>query len=275
MNFRGKWQGKTTWYKRDKGEENGGKLDHETFIAEMKGTTLPAPVLIIEKSQYHIYFLDADTGVWHGTGLRFTPNSEKVIPLSRKTHNESGTSFIFQGMGGQCSVDTSSDVFAAELNFFYEQSRSMIIVMYSLDSTSGRLLLDSVGIASFRCGLGSDFPLKPPQSKVRGSVDNFLQSLQGKMCRRQWRSYTRALDETNGGELCEYPTNSIQLFSDPERVVQLFDDDLVCSIPADIQAGGGCELVFGCFHTPKYAQMLTLTYDTNGKIERYTLEKWS
>ena len=274
-NFRGKWQAKTVWYKKDKGEERGGKLEHQTFIAEMKGATLPAPVLTIDKTQYHIYFLDADTGVWHGTGLRFTPNGEKILPLSRKSYNDAGKAFLFQGMGGQCSVDTNLNVFATELNFFHERSRSMIIAMYALDSTSGRLLLDSVGIAPFRCGLGCGFPLKPPQSEVRGNIDNFLQSLRGKMCRRQWRSYTRALDETDGGELCEFPTSSIQFFSDPERVVQLFDDDLVCSIPADIQAGGGCELVFGCFHTPDYAQIVTLTYDTNGKIERYTIEKWS
>jgi hypothetical protein len=79
------------------------------------------------------------------------------------------------------------------------------------------------------------------------------------------------LNEINDGELCEYPTTSIQSFSDPERVVQLFDDDLVCSIPASIQSGVECELYFGCFHTPNYAQIVTLAYDSNGKIERYTL----
>lgn len=275
MNFRGKWQGKTTWYMKDKGKENGGKLDHQTFIAEMKGSTLLDPVLVIEKTQYDIYFLDADTGVWHGTGLRFAANGEKILPLSRKTHNESGKSFVFQGMGGQCSVNTSGNIFGAELNFFYKRSRSGIIVMYALDSTSSRLLLDSVGIIPFRCGLGCDFPWKPPQNEVRGNIKDLLQLLQGKTCHRQWMSHTYVLDETNSGELCECPTSSIQLFSDPERVVQLFDDDLVCCIPPDIQAGSACELVFGCFHTPSYIQILTLTYDSDGKIDHYTLEKWS
>ena len=274
MNFRGKWQGKSMWYKKDKGKEYGGKLDHQTFIAEMKDTKLPVPTLSVDMTQYHIYFLDADTGVWRGTGLRFT-QGEKIVPLSRKAYNESGSSFLFQGVGGQCSVDTSSNTFAAELNFFYERSRSMIIVMYVFDSTSGRLLLDSVGITPFRCGLGCDFPLKTTQSEIRGSVDNLLQSLQAKTCRRQWKSYAHALDEKDGGELCVYPTSSIQLFANRERVVQLFDDDLVCSIPPDVQAGGECELVFGCFHTPNYAQIVTLTYDSNGKIEQYTQEKWT
>lgn len=271
-NFRGKWQGNTTWYIKNQGNGNGGNLDHDTFIAQMKGATLPAPALI-KKSQHHIYFLDAETGVWHGTGLRFTPEDEKVLPLNRETFTESA--FLFQGMGGQCNVDTNTNRFFAELNFFHERSRSMIIVMYCLDSACGRLLLDSICICPFRCGLGCNFPLKPPQTEVRGSVNTLLLSLRGKTCHKQWRNRTNALNEANGGELCEYPTIAIQSFSDPERVVQLFDDDLVCSIPATIQPGGGCELYFACFHTPNYTQILTLTYDSKGKIEQYTLEKWS
>lgn len=272
-NFRGKWQARTIWYDKNKGDV--GSMDHQAFVAEMKGATLPAPVAIVDKTQYHIYFLDADTGVWDGSGLRFAPNGKKILQISKKTFNEAGKGFEFQGMGGQCSPDTSSNIFAAENNFFYERSRSMIIAMYRLDSASDRQLLTSICIAPFRCGLGCNFPSKPSQGVVRGSIGDLLQSLKEKTCRRQWRSYTRALDETDGGELCEYPTSSLRYFSDPERVVQLFDDDLVCSIPADVKAGGECELVFGCFHTPSYAQIVTLTYNTNGKIDRYTLEKWS
>jgi len=273
-NFRGKWQGRTTWYQKDKGEERGGKLSHSAFIAEMNDAVLPAPVLIIDQVQYMIYFLDADSGVWHGKGLRFT-QGEKILPISRKTYNQEGKAFNFQDSGGQCSVDTSSNIFAAEVNFFYQRSQSMIVVMYALDTASGRLLLDSISITPFRCGHGCDFPLKPPQDQVRGSIDSFIRSLEGKSCRRQWRSYTRALDETDGGEVCSYPTSSIKSFSNRDRVIQLFDDDLVCSIPPDLPAGGACELVFGCFHTPSYAHMVTLTYGSNGKIDRYTAERWS
>ena len=162
-NFRGKWQGNTMWYIKNKGNGNGGNLDHQTFIAEMKGATLPAPALI-NKSQYQFYFLDAETGVWRGTGLRFTPEGEKVLPLSRKTYTTE-SNFNFQGVGGRCNVDTSTDNFGAELNFFYERSRSMIIIMYCLDST-GTLLLDSVCIDPFRCGLGCRFPLNHLKLKL-------------------------------------------------------------------------------------------------------------
>ena len=273
-NFRGKWHGKMIWYKKDKDDEKSSKMDHQAFIAEMKGPILPKPDLVSEGCQYHIYFLDADTGIWHGTGLRFAPNGEKILTLSRKTYNKSGKSFNFKGMGGQCSVDTNENIFAAELNFFYKRSRSMIIAMYKLDSAMGKLLLDSIGVSPFRCSLGCEFPLKPSQVQVRGSLDTLLVSLEGKSCRKQWMSCTYVLNETSDGKVCEYPTKAVLFFSDPNRVVQLFDDDLMCSVPSEVQAGSGCELVLGCFHTTDYAQFITLTYDSNGKIERFTLEKW-
>jgi len=271
INFCGKWQGKTTWYQKDKGKNHGEKLDHLNFIAEMKAAMLPTPVSVIQR-ECHVYFLDADNAVWHGKDSRF-PQDEVVLTYSRRSFNETGEFFCFQGSTGQCGVNTSSNIFGAEVNFFHQRSRSMIAVQYDLDPVSGQLLLESINITPFRCGIGCDFPLKPSQYQARGSIDHLLQSLQGKTCLKLWRSYTRALDET--GEMCNYPTKSIQLFSDPDRVVQLFDDDLVCSIPPDFLAGGTCELVFGCFHAPNYAQVITLTYDSNGKIEQYSLEKWS
>ena len=229
---------------------------------------LPPPTTVVDQIQYHIYFMDADTGVWHHTG-----ESETILPISRKIFNQSGMAFCFQGSGGQCSTDTSSNIFGAEVNFFYQQSRSRIEVLYSLNTSSGQLLLDSISITPFRCAHGCDVPLKPPQDQVRGSIDAFIRSLKGKRCRRQWRSYTCALDETDGGELCVYPTESIQSFSNPKNVLQLFDDDLVCSIPPEFPVGGACKLVFGCFHTPDYAQIITLTYNSCGKIQKYAVEK--
>lgn len=270
-NVEGKWQGCSVWYKKDKGEDKGGKLDHKSFIAEMNGATLPAPAITIENTQYHIYFLDADTAVWDGTGLAF---GDKCFQFSKNTYNESGISFQFKGMAGQASTDTHGKTFAGEFSFFYQRSRSMITVLYTLDSTSNAFLLDSICTVPFRCGLGCDFPLKPLQSEHRRSVDSLLQSLSGKSCRQQWRSPTRALDETDGGELCQYPTKAVTYFSDPNRIVQSFDDDLICSIPTEVQIGGCCELVVGCVHTDHFTQMFTITYGVNGKIERQTLEKW-
>ena len=82
---------------------------------------------------------------------------------------------------------------------------------------SERKVLDSVGIVSliFWC----DFPLKAPQSERRRSVNSLLQSLSGKKLPQQWRSLTCALDETDGGELCQYPTKAVTYFSNPNRII--------------------------------------------------------
>ena len=265
--FRGKWQATSLWYVK-----NNDDVDHGTFIEKMKAKELPPPSSVVPGTEYHIYFMDADTGIWHGKNLRFT-SGEKILELGRKKFNQSGTSFVFGGAAGQCSIDFSSGTLSAECNFFYERSRSMIIVLYKSESMSGKFLLDSIAIAPFRCGHGHTFPLKPPQSENRRSVDTLLAGLNEKTCRMQWMSHMRGLDDVNGGEIQTMPTKSILLFSDLIRLVQSFDDDLVCSIPSEFEAGQHLELVFGCRHTDDFFQAVTLTF-SDGKIEQYTYEKW-
>ena len=273
--FEGKWQGRSVWYKRDKGEKKGGKLDHQAYIAEITAPTLPDPVLVGEP-EYHLYCLDADTLIWHGKGLAIAKDGEMKITVTRKTFNTSTSrhSFVFPGMGGQITSCLSNvNQVGLEANFFHERSRSMIITMYARDAVSNKLLLESICITSFRCALGCNFPLKPLQSEKRGNVKDLILTLQGKKCHRQWMSLP--LKETSNEEVCEYPTTVTNFFFDPDRVVQLFDDDLVCSLPPDIKSGEECALVTGCFHTAGYAQIVMLTFDSNGKLQKQILEKWS
>lgn len=271
-NFRGKWQGTSMWYK--KSDDGNNIMDHGAFIANLKSEELAPPSTSVPDTEYNIYFLDADTGIWHGKRLMFAPGGEKKLDLSRKTCNAVGNTFNFQGVGSQCSTDFNSSVFAAEMNFFYERSRSMIIVIYKPDLASGKFLLNSVCITPFRCGHGCAFPLKPPQSEVRRSVDTLLAGLSDRTCQMQWMSHARPLDETNGGEVQTMPTKSMLLFSDSSRLVQSFDDDLLCSIPSEVEADQGCELVFGCRHTDDHFKAVTLTYSPEGKLERFTFERW-
>ena len=268
--FTGKWHGKTAKYLKDKGQECGGKIDHASYIAELKAEKLPRPVSVDEWTD-HVYVLDADTVVWHGTGQRM-PNGV-VEYYTRKNFKNSGRIFCFRALLGQCAPSTNSNKFGAQSSFFYKGSRSLIVVNYTLDATSSKFLLEYLSITPSRCLLYGDFPLKPPQDEVRGSTKHLIKSLEGKTCCRHWKSYTRALDEE--GEMCNYPTETIQLLSNSTQIVQLFDDDIVCSIPPEVPVGGACDLVFGCFHTPDYAQMVHLKYGLNGDIERYTAEKWT
>ena len=120
-NFQGQWQGTSLWYDTEGGEHS----------KKLGGEQLPCPSLSTPGTEYHIYFLDADTGVWHGKGLRRAPGGEKKFSISRGTQNKSGTSFSFQGAAGQCNPDMMNvSTFGAEINFFYERSRSMIVASY-------------------------------------------------------------------------------------------------------------------------------------------------
>ena len=95
-------------------------------------------------------------------------------------------------------------------------------------------------------------------------------------CRMQWMSHTHALDETNGGEFQKLPTRSMLAFSntDQSRLVQSFDDDLLCSIPCEISGSENFELVFGCRHTDGFFRTLTLIY-TSDRLERCIHETWT
>ena len=110
---------------------------------------------------------------------------------------------------------------------------------------------------------------------MQRSADSLLAGLSDKTCRMQWMSYTHALDETDGGQVQTMPTKSMQLFSDSSRLVQFFDDDLICSIPDQFPANQAFDLVFGCRHTDDLFKALTLSYNSDGVIQRYTFETWN
>lgn len=268
-NLSGKWKATTMWYER-------GDLDHSAFVTSLNGEQLP-PSLLVPNTEYHIYFFDADTGIWHGKGLKFAPGGEKKLDISRKNFNKYGKVFCCEGISGQCDIGLGSSSFGFEVNFLYEHSRSMIVVLYKPALTSTNFLLNAVCIAPFRCGNQHDtFPLKPPQNEIRRSVDALLAGLCDKTCRMQWMSHTHALDETDGGEVQAMPTKSMLLLSssDSSRLVQSFDDDLVCSIPVEVVAGQACEFVFGCRHTDKLFRSITITYDCENKLEKEIFERW-
>ena len=49
-------------------------------------------------------FQNHDVGTWHGTGLHFAKDGEKVLNLTRPTYNASRASLQFPGVGAQVSL---------------------------------------------------------------------------------------------------------------------------------------------------------------------------
>jgi len=118
-------------------------------------------------------------GTWHGTGLHFAKDGEKVLSLTRSTYNASRASLQFPGCGAQVSLtipdldptnpsskDAPPQRFGAEINFFTERARTMLIALYKPagGDGSGRKFwrLDAASVTPFRCLFGSDFPRAEP-----------------------------------------------------------------------------------------------------------------
>ena len=277
-NFCGKWQGDTSWYKRDS-EDGNDRLTILQFAAHLNSAP-SEPTHLIKDSEYHIYMTDADNGIWHGKGLRFAAGGEKKLYISRAKSSESKKSYEFPGHGAQISPNTSESIFAWEANFFHERSRSMIILMYKLiDSEEGSSVheLDSIGIAPFRCGLSTPkTPMKTAQSVKRRTVAALFEGVDSMQGTVWWSSHTRALDEV--GDNIDSMTESMDFFihpeSYPDRLCESFDDDIVCSIPFKINKDGPCTVVTGCRHSKDFLQICTATYGMDGKVERFQLEKY-
>ena len=278
-NFCGKWQGDTSWYKRDSGDGDD-RLTVSQFAAHLN-TAPSAPTQLIKDSEYHIYMTDADNGIWHGKGLRFANGGEKKISISRaKKSDDSKKAFEFPGMGAQISPNTSGSIFAWEANFFHERSRSMIILMYKLvNSEEGSSVheLDSIGIAPFRCGLSSPkTPEKIPQKDERRTIAKLFEGVDSMQGTLLWSSHTQDLDEV--GDKIDSVTESMDFFIHPEnypdRLCDSFDDDIVCSLPFTINKDGPCKVVTGCRHSKDFLQICTVTYGVDGRVGRLQLEKY-
>jgi hypothetical protein len=123
--FDGDWQGVTTWYGRD-----------STGMDLTRGKSDPAG------SMYAIRFTDANTGLWHGTGLRFSPGGERKFPLIRHRYNLSNHCWHFPHTAGQSSLEMDGRDGRAghEVNFFNSRSRSMLITLYQRQEDQTMLL---------------------------------------------------------------------------------------------------------------------------------------
>ena len=180
-------------------------------------------------------------------------------------------------MGSQISSSTSEPVFAWEANFFCERERSMIIIMYKLLSPEDEYLeMESVGIAPFRCALEHSQSSAPVRHRKNlSSLLEDLDSMQGKAL---WRSYQYALDED--GEMIPVgtKTESVEMLCNPtnypDRLVQSFDDGIFCSMPLKIRRGSACKVIIGCRHTESFLQVCTVTYSSDGNVDRYHLEQY-
>ena len=125
---------------------------------------------------YAIRFSDANTGLWHGTGLRFASGGERKFPLYRHSYNLSNNCWHFLDTAGQSSLEMDGSVGRAghEVNFFTSRSRSMLIALYQRQDDQ-TMVLQSIAATSFRC---QRTQVDPVRKKTIPQHD-FLQTIAG------------------------------------------------------------------------------------------------
>ena len=243
--FDGDWQGVTTWYGR---ESTGMDLTH--------GESDPAG------SMYAIRFSDPNTGLWHGTGLRFASNGERKFPLYRHSYNLSNNCWHFPDTAGQSSLEMDGSAGRAghEVNFFSSRSRSMIIALYHRQDDLS-MILQSVAATPFRCQRACPDPVRDNPESQR----DLFQAVAG------WPGVEQELQPGKWPD--QAPQHKrIPVFD--ARTFQKYDadgffqDNLLCNLP-DSLPQGPFELNFGCLLSPQRFVHLMIEYD-----EKHQLSRW-
>ncbi|CAK6691153.1 hypothetical protein VB734_06855 [Synechococcus sp. BA-124 BA4] len=243
--FDGDWQGVTTWY----GRESAG-------MDLTRGQSDPAG------SMYAISFSDANTGLWHGTGLRFASNGERKFPLQKHNYNLSNNCWHFQDTAGQSSLEMDGSAGRAghEINFFTSRSRSMIIALYQWQEEYG-MVLQSLAATPFRCQRACVDPVRDGPD----SQQNLFQAIAG------WPGMEQELRPGKWPEnappkrpIAGFASRSFQ----KHDVNGYFADNLMCSVPGSLHQGP-FDLNFGCMLSAKSFVHLIIEYD-----EKHQLTRW-
>jgi hypothetical protein len=243
--FDGDWQGVTTWYGRD-----------STGMNLTRGESDPAGSL------YAIRFSDDNTGLWHGTGLRFAAGGERKFPLFRHSYNLSNNCWHFPNTAGQSSLEMDGSVGRAghEVNFFTCRSRSMLIALYQRREDQS-IVLQSIAATPFRCKRA----LVDPVRDKPDSLHDIFQTITG------WPGIEQ---ELRPGQWPKNPSLGHAIAAFDARNFQKYDvngyflDNLLCSLP-ECLPHGRFDLNFGCLLSPKSFVHLIIGYD-----ETHQLVSW-
>ena len=260
-NFRGKWCGPSYWYIRQ-----GQDLD------------LSQPSWQTKDTCYEITFSDSETGQWKGTGLRFT-NETLILPLSRSGFNPEQQTFLFPstnglgGIGGQTtrllSRSEPRSRYAYEINFFNQRTRSMIIPIYTRRDWAGapQVVLESVGIAAFRCQLGCAIGERP---RIDGPAA-LAARLRGWQGQRLSFGPSTPLDETR--RPCG-PFDLAAFAPRPGAVTASFPDNIVLSAPEVVPDSEPFEIRAGCLQTDDLFKLVTVSFAAGGNLLAWTFDEF-
>lgn len=239
---------------------------------------LDAASQVIDDSCYHISFTDADTGTWDGTGLRLAPGGKKLLRISRKTCNASGKVVGFLGCGAQVSTNLHGGPMAGiEANFFFNRSRSMIVVLYRKASEpragAAAMTLNSVAVAPFRCAFGCDVP----RTDTVTPLPELLAAVAGWAGQEQSYPANRVLeDEGEWRAVADpfAPSHVLNLVPEP-RIAKAFRDGLFFVGPPTLVPGVPVRWVVGVRHSGGGPfKVLVIDFDAQGDRVGQTLREY-
>jgi hypothetical protein len=213
-------------------------------------------------SMHAIRFSDANTGLWHGTGLRFASGGERKFPLYRHSYNLSNNCWHFPNTAGQSSLEMDGSVGRAghEVNFFSSRSRSMLITLYE-GQDDQTMILQSIAATPFRCQRAH---LDPVRDRPDSQLDLFQyvagwHGMEQELRPGKWPAHTppgRPIAGFDASNFEKYAFNGY------------FEDNLLCNLPEAL-AQGPFELNFGCMLSAKNFVHLIIEYD-----EKHQLSRW-
>ena len=133
-NFGRRWEGETQWL-----SPNG--LGSLAELAE--------PM----RSIYQLEFppATANLGTWRGWNV-VKDGDTRVVPLSEESvlfRTPGSSTFQFEGVGGRCDLDTDGAMYGIEVNFFFSDRRSGLVIYYKEDE-GGALCLHNIMRMAFR-----------------------------------------------------------------------------------------------------------------------------
>ena len=231
---------------------------------------------ILPKTKYELTFYPNRTCIWNGTGLRFS--DDKILYYNESNLNSRGMVFLFPGCGGHASryfdktLNDSNKLIPIEVNFFHNNTRSMIVIYYKACNKS--IVLDSIQVTPFRNLREIKSYPTISSAPILKSVEDVVQHL----LNNNWYG-ERLFYEVGKQYFNKMILNAFNLFpyllSDKNLVKATFDDGLVMVVPRVLPIERHFKLVFGAMMNKKLYKQLIINYNIDGNLTRWTYDTYT
>ena len=229
---------------------------------------------LLPTTKYELTFYQNKTCLWNGTGLRYTPNN-KLLFYNESTLNNHGMVFLFPGCGGNSyrHFDINKkegSLLPIEVNFFNNNTRSMIIIYYKVGNKT--ISLDSIQVTPFR-------NLRNPNSYYSmydtPSILKSVEHVVHKMSTDIWDG-ERFFYEPNKQYFNKICLNEFNLFPylscNKNLLKATFEDGLILIAPKIIPIEKHFSILFGAMMNDKLYKQLMINYDIDGNLTRWVYD---